>query len=235
MVKPVLLVHGPWTGAWVWDKVVDELDQRGVSATALDLPSRGTSSSLAEDARVVREAVAAIGGPVVLVGHSYAGMVITEASAGNDAVAHLVYVCAALPHEGETVSDLMSIDTAPTAIGEFLRTREDGTATVDPRGANDHIWGDVTDAEAAPALAAMGSHLMATFEDAAQGLGWQEHPSTYLLTTRDRIFSPELQRRMAQYADDVVEVEGSHGVMLSRPAQVADVIEEAASIEEAES
>lgn len=227
---PVLLVHGAWGGAWAWGFVQAELEKRSVKSTAIDLPSRGADpSTLADDAAAVRDALGALDGPAVLVGHSYAGAVITEASAGNDAVKHLVYTCAILPQEGESTLALMGSDPNPSSLGDAIRVDDDGMSTLDPVGAKDILFNDVPDDRSAPIIEALGPHRFSTFEEAASGLGWKEHPSTYLLTTQDRVFSPDLQRRMAQHATEVIEVDSGHIPLLSRPAELADAIAKAAA------
>lgn len=228
MSKPVLLVHGAFTGAWAWNGVIDELGKQGVTATAIDLPSRGPQGTLAADAQAVREALKNLGEPAVLVGHSYAGAVITEASVDNDDVAHLVYVCAALPQAGESVAALLQRDPEPGQLGTAMQPAEDGTATLDRQGAKDYVFNDATEAQAAPVLDAMGSHALVTLGEAVTGLGWTQHPSTYVVCTLDKSFSPALQREFASHTGSVVEIEAGHGPMLTKPAELADVIATAA-------
>ncbi len=226
---PVLLVHGAWGGAWGWGFVQAALEELGVPSVAIDLPSRGTdATSLADDARAVRDALASLDGPAVLVGHSYSGAVITEASAGNDRVKHLVYVCAVLPEAGETTMSLMGEDPTPSTLGQAIRADEDGNSTLDPDGARADLFNDVTAEQSAPIIGLLGSHRLSVFGEPVSALGWKEHPSTYLLTTQDRVFSPELQRRMAARATSVVEIDAGHIPLLSRPAEIADAIAAAA-------
>lgn len=230
MPAPVLLVHGAWGGAWAWGFVQAELEKLGVASQAIDLPSRDSApSTMHDDAAAVRDAVAAQGAPTVVVGHSYTGIPISEASAGNDGVAHLVYVCAAFPQEGESVGSLMESDPTSSGIGDIIQAGDDGMSTVDPAGAKRVLFNDVTDEEAAPIIAALGPHRLSVFGEAPTALGWKEHPTTYVLTTQDRVFSPELQRRMSQPADRVVEVDSGHIPLLSRPAELARAIADAAN------
>jgi pimeloyl-ACP methyl ester carboxylesterase len=227
--SPVLLVHGAWGGAWAWGYVQAELEQRGVTSVAIDLPSRNAApSTMADDAAAVRATLDELAEPAVLVGHSYAGVVITEASAGNDKVSHLVYVCAILPQEGESTLALMGQDPTPSKLGAAVRVTEDGLSTVDPDGAKDELFNDVSQEHADPIIAGLGTHRMSVFGEAPTQLGWKEHPSTYIVTTEDRIFSPELQRRMATSATGVVSVDAGHVPLLSRPAELADAIAAAA-------
>lgn len=230
MSAPVVLVHGAWGGAWAWGFVQAELEKLGVSSTAIDLPSRAPAvSTLADDAATVRLALAELAEPAVLVGHSYSGAVITEASAGNDTVKELVYVCAVLPEEGQSTGSLMAEDPTPSMIGEAIQAGDDGMSTVEPGGAKRILFNDVTDEQAAPIIAALGPHRLSVFGEAPAGLGWKEHPSTYILTTQDLVFSPALQRRMAANATHVIEVDAGHIPLLSRPAELAAAIAEAAN------
>ncbi len=228
MSKPVLLVHGAFLGAWAWDQVVAELADRGVTATAIDLPSRHADGTLDRDAQAVRDALKALGEPAVLVGHSYGGMVITSASVDNDDVAGLVYLCAALPQAGEGVGDLLGRDPHPVDLAAALVPADDGTGTLSPEGARSAFYNDATDEQAAPAIAAMGPHALGTLAEAATALGWQQHPTTYVRTSQDKMFSPDLQQEFASHTGTVVEIDAGHGPMLTRPAEVADAIAAAA-------
>lgn len=225
----MLLVHGAWGGAWAWGFVQAELDKLGVASTAIDLPSRDRApSALADDATVVRDALAGFSEPAVLVGHSYSGVVITEASAGNDRVKELVYVCAILPEEGQSTGSLMGEDPVPSELGTAIRADDEGMSTLDPDGAKRFLFNDVTDEQAAPIIAALTEHRLAVFGEAPTALGWKEHPSTFILTTEDKVFSPELQRRMSANATRVLEVDAGHVPLLSRPAELAAAIAAAA-------
>jgi pimeloyl-ACP methyl ester carboxylesterase len=228
MTKPVLLVHGAFTGAWAWDQVIRELTARDITATAIDLPSRSADGTLALDAQAVRDALKALGEPAVLVGHSYGGAVITKASADNDDVAHLVYVCAALPQAGESVGALLERDPDPADLSGGLRVNEDGTGTMDREAARTTIFNDASDEQAESALDALGTHALGTLGEPVDGLGWQQHPATYVITLRDKQFSPALQREFAGHVETVVEIDAGHGPMLTRPSEVAAAIAAAA-------
>jgi pimeloyl-ACP methyl ester carboxylesterase len=226
---PVILVHGAWGGGWAWGFVQAELDKFGVASTTIDLPSSGSApSTMADDAAAIRMALDGLGGPAVLVGHSYSGVPITEASASNGNVKHLVYTCAVLPVEGQSTGSLMGEDPTPSRLGEAIIGTDDGLSTLDPVGAKAYLFNDVSDEQAAPIIAATGTHRLSTFGEAPTRLGWKEHPSTYVLTTEDLVFSPELQRRMAAHATEIVEVDAGHIPLLSRPAELAAVIAKAA-------
>ncbi|MFC9355108.1 alpha/beta fold hydrolase [Rhodococcus sp. NPDC057014] len=228
MTTPVLLVHGAFTGAWIWDRVIAELDALGVPATAINLPSRAPGATLAADAQAVRDALKGMDAPAVLVGHSYAGVVITEASADNDDVAALVYVCAALPGQGESVSTLLARDPEPGDLGSAMKAGDDGTATLTRDGAKANLFNDATDEDASPTLDALGPHAVATLAEPVTRLGWQQHPSTYVITLQDKSFSPALQREFATHTTQAVEIDCGHGAMLTKPTELAHVIASAA-------
>jgi pimeloyl-ACP methyl ester carboxylesterase len=105
---------------------------------------------------------------------------------------------------------------------------EDGLSTLDRAGAKAVLFNDVSEEQAAPIIEALGTHRVSTFGEGTDAIGWKEHPSTYVLTTEDLVFSPDLQRRMAANADRVVEVDAGHIPLLSRPAEVARAIADAA-------
>jgi pimeloyl-ACP methyl ester carboxylesterase len=224
---PVLLVHGAWAKGWAWGFVQAELETRGVTSTAIDLPSADPApSTMADDAAAIREALDGLGAPAVVAGHSYAGVPLTEATAtaGDDRVAHLVYVCAILPEAGQSTGSLMGEDPNPSGVGDAILATDDGLSTLTPAGAKEILFNDVDQETADPIIAALGTHRLSVFGEAPTALGWREHPSTYVLTGRDRVFSPDLQRRMAANAGTVVELDAGHIPLLSRAAELAEVI-----------
>lgn len=229
MSTPVLLVHGAWAKGWAWGFVQAELEKRGVTSVTVDLPSADPEpSTMADDAAAIRAGLDGIGGPAVVVGHSYSGVPVTQAAAGEDRVAHLVYVCGILPQEGDSTGSLMAEDPTPSRLGEAIVATDDGLSTLDPAGAKQFLFNDVTQETADPIIAALGTHRLSVFGESPTSLGWREHPVTYVLTTRDQVFSPELQRRMAGSAGEVVEVDAGHIPQLSRAAELAEVIARAA-------
>lgn len=229
MAKPVLLLHSAFTGAWEWEAVIAELGRRGVTATAMDLTARQPGGTFDKDVDAARGALAKLGEPAVLVGHSYAGAVITQASADNDDVAALVYVCAAMPNQGESVGDLLGRDPNPGVLGDFMVPADDGTATVTEEGARAAIFNDASDEQLAAVLPRLGGHVLATFGAPVTALGYEQHPSTYILTLQDKAFSPELQRQMSAHAGTVVEVDSGHGPTVTKPVEVATAIAAAAA------
>lgn len=228
MAKPVLLLHSTFTGAWEWEHVISELTSRGVTATALDLTSRRADGSFEQDVDAVKAALKELGEPAVLVGHSYSGAVITQASADNDDVAALVYVCAALPDQDESLGALMGRDPEPGIVGNYMVPADDGTVSVTEEGARVAIYNDATEEQLASVVGKLGSHAMSTFGAPVTALGYKQHPTTYVLTLQDKAFSPAFQRQMAAHATTVVEVDAGHGPTLTKPAEVANAIATAA-------
>jgi len=226
---PVLLVHGAWAKGWAWGFVQAELEKRGVTSTVIDLPSADPGpSTMADDAAAIRDAIEDLGGNALVVAHSYAGVPLTEAAAGNAGVGQLVYVCAIMPEDGQSVGSLMAEDPTPSRLGEAIRPTDDGLSTLDAAGAKEFLFNDVSQETADPIIAALGTHRLSVFGESPSAIGWREHPATYVVTTQDLVFSPELQRRMAGNAGTVVEVEAGHIPQLSRAAELADIIANAA-------
>ncbi|EHI14235.1 alpha/beta fold hydrolase [Mycolicibacterium thermoresistibile] len=229
MAKPILLVHGAFSGSWVWDQVVAELASCGVQARTVELSSRKPDGTLARDAHVVRDALKQFDQPAVLVGHSYGGAVITEASADNDHVAHLIYVCAALPQAGESVSDVLARDPDPQGdLAPALEVREDGTATMKRDAARQALFNDATEEQFESVVDKLGPHAMGTLSEPVTGLGWQQHPATYVIALRDQMFSVALQEEFASHVGTVAKIDTGHGPMATRPAELAEIIATAA-------
>jgi pimeloyl-ACP methyl ester carboxylesterase len=219
----VVLVHGAFHDAWVWDLVRTALDERGVPNLAPDLPFTG----LEDDAAAVSALLDAVDGPVVLCGWSYGGMVISRAASGRDDVAHLVYLCAV--QVGEDV-DLATAMTTSDELMSALVHGEDGAMSVDPAVAPAVFYHDC-DAEltatAVRHLRGMGFGVVQEDDDPPPA-AWKQIASTYVVCTDDQTIAPESQRKMATNADHVVEWDTSHSPMLSQPELVADLLAELA-------
>jgi pimeloyl-ACP methyl ester carboxylesterase len=228
MSKPtIVLVHGAFGDASSWRAVFEHLDGEEYTILAAAIPLRGVAS----DAAYLGAVIDQLDGPVVLVGHSYSGCVITVTGA-SDKVAGLVYVAGFVPDEGETIADLQGRFPS-LAMGDFLQPRPlpDGSVelSVDPSRFHDIFCADVPDAEAA-FMAHEQRPLVATaFEEPATAAAWRVKPSWGVFGTADQPIAPELHRfSFARAGSKVTEVEGaSHFVMLSHPDAVAGVIREA--------
>ena len=221
----VVLVHGAFHGAWCWEPVRAALDERGVANLAPDLPLSG----LDVDAKTVRAALDATSGPVVLVGHSYGGMVISQAGSGRDDIDRLVYLCAVQV----ATDDEMTSTMRPTLLMEHLQHDDTGAMTVDAAFAADCFYHDCDPAVAAAAVAQLRPMTMGIGPSSEPGAespapAWLAIPSTYVVCTDDRTIHPDTQREMAKHATDVVEWDTSHSPMLSQPDLVADFLAELA-------
>jgi pimeloyl-ACP methyl ester carboxylesterase len=222
-VRNIVIVHGGLVDGSGWEGVYNVLKKDGYTVTIVQNPT----ISLADDVAFTKRAIAAQNGPVILVGHSYGGAVITEA--GNDPkVAGLVYVAAFALDKGESVSALIK-DPPPGAPVPPILPPVDGFLLLDKAKFPASFAGDVSSEKAefmADSQVPWGVNAVGgTISEAA----WKAKPSWYLLTTEDRMLPPDAQRLMSKRAGaTVVEVKSSHAVYLSHPQAVAHIIEEAA-------
>ena len=228
MSRPtIVLVHGAFGDASSWRGVFDLLDggDHDVLATALAL--RGVASDVAYLGAVIDQ----LDGPVVLVGHSYAGMVITDAGV-SDKVAALVYVDAFMPDAGESITDLQTRFPS-LGLGDFLRPRPlpDGSVelTVDPDRFQDVFCADVPDDLAAFMAHAQRPLAATVFDESPVAAAWRIKPSWAVVGTGDLPIAQELHRfSYARAGSTVTEIEGaSHFAMVSKPEIVAGVIHDA--------
>ena len=229
----VIFVHGAlvFDGAWWWHRMVEPLDDVGLGTGTVELPScapppvRSVDAlgDLHADADVVRAALEGEAEDVVLLGHSYGGMVITEAAAGLDNVKHLVYLTSVMPDLDET---LASLGGDP---GPWLDTNpEDGTMGVKPELTPEAFLHDCDEGAVEGALARLTRQPLTAFGQTPRAVAWREKPSTYVVCSEDRATPPERQREHAKRADAVVEIPTGHHPMLSRPRVLAGVIQGAA-------
>lgn len=228
MSKPtIVFVHGAFGDASSWRPVFEHLDGEEYTILAAAIPLRGVAS----DASYLGAVIDQLDGPVVLVGHSYSGCVITVAGA-SDKVAGLVYVAGFVPEEGESIAELQARFPS-LAMGNFLQPRPlpDGGVelSVDPQRFHEIFCADVPDAEAAFMAHAQRPLLATAFEEPAAAAAWRAKPSWGVFGTGDQPIAPQLHRFSYERAGSTVtEVEGaSHFVMLSKPGVVAGVIREA--------
>jgi pimeloyl-ACP methyl ester carboxylesterase len=228
MSKPtIVLVHGAFGDASSWRSVYDLLDGDEYTVIAPANPLRG----LASDASYLEGLIDQLDGPVVLVGHSYGGPVITVAGS-SEKVAGLVYVAGLAPDEGESVGDLQE-RFPPLAMGNVLQPRPlpDGGAelSVDPERFHDVFAADVSDADAAFRAHAQRPVAPNAFEEPATAAAWRAKPAWAVFGTGDLPVGPPLHRFQYDRAGSAVtEVEGaSHFLLLSQPEIVAGVIRDA--------
>ncbi len=224
-IKNVVIVHGAFADGSGWRKVSDILSAKGYRVSIVQEPE----TSLADDVAATRRVLALQEGPAVLVGHSYGGMVITEAGR-DDKVAALVYVAAFQPERGETLAALAASKPVPGADPQAIKATPDGYLYLDPAIFPAAFAADLPKAEADFLARSQVFTAKAAFTTAVGEPAWKVKPSWAIVATQDRSINPDLEREMAKRAESRVrEVESSHAVYLSRPEAVAEVIAEAAT------
>lgn len=225
----VALVHGAFADSSGWTGVIELLRAAGVSAVAVSNPLRG----IAEDSAYVASALAQIPGPVLAVGHSYGGAIITNAATRAGNVVGLVYVSAFAPDEGEKLIEVENGSTdsiLSTALVERQYPTGAGGDTVtefsiDPAKFHHVFAADLTDEQAADMAATQRPVSALGFVEPNGPPAWKTLPSWAVVSTGDTAAGADVVRRMAQRAGAVItEAEGSHVLFLARPQVVADVI-----------
>jgi pimeloyl-ACP methyl ester carboxylesterase len=220
----VVLVHGGFVDGSGWQGVYELLTKDGYTVRIVQNPTL----SLADDVAVTKRVIDAQSEPVILVGHSYGGAVITEAGTDPN-VAALVYIAAFAPDKGESVNTLIA-DPPPGAPVPPILPPQDGFLSLDRDKFHASFAGDLSAEQAA----FMADSQVPWGVDALAGEisepAWRSKPSWYLVSTEDRMIPPPAQRLMSERAGStVVEVAGSHSIYVSKPAAVAELIKKAAS------
>ena len=232
----IIFVHGAlvFDGAWWWHRMVEPLAALGLGSRAVELPSCVASPSgsgetpgdMYADADAVRAALDEEDEPVVLVGHSYGGMVITDAAAGHGNVKHLVYVTSVMPELEETMASFGgSREPGPWMDPD----PEDGTMGIKAELMPDAFMQDCDGAAVTGALERLTRQPLSVFGQAPRAVAWHEEPSTYVVCAEDRATPPEVQREYARRAGKILELPTGHHPMLSQPELLARVLAEAAA------
>jgi pimeloyl-ACP methyl ester carboxylesterase len=219
----VVLVHGAFAEGSSWSKVIPLLQAKGHHVTSVAIPL----TSFAEDVAATKRAIGVHEGPVLLVGHSYGGVVITEA--GNDAkVTGLVYVAAFAPDTGQSIGDVSKgFPQAPGATA--LLPLPDGYLLLTPKGIEEDFAQDLGAAEKALLVALQPQTAGAIFDARPSAAAWRAKKSFYVVAGKDRMIAPEQEQSMAKaIGAKTISLHASHCVMLSHPTEVAQVVDEAA-------
>jgi pimeloyl-ACP methyl ester carboxylesterase len=218
----VLLIHGAFADGGSWSKVIPLLQAKGLRVTSIQLPL----TSFAEDLAAARRVLAIQDGPVILVGHSYGGVVVTEV--GNDAkVVGLVYVSAYAPGDGETILDV-SKDFPKSSALSTLKPQPGGFLLLSDTGIKQDVAQDLNEQEKMLMIATQPLTSGSLFEAKVSTAAWKDKPSWYIVSTNDRMIAPEQEKSMAKRMNASTTVlSSSHIVMLSHPREVADIIVEA--------
>jgi pimeloyl-ACP methyl ester carboxylesterase len=219
----IVLVHGGFVDGSGWEDVYRILKKDGYEVSIVQNPT----TSLADDVAVTKRVIANATGPVVLVGHSYGGVVVTEA--GNDSkVAALVYIAAFAPDSGESVATLIK-DPPPGAAVPPILPPQDGFLALDKARFAASFAADVNPAKAEFMANSQVPWGLDALNGAVTQPAWKTKPSWYLVATDDRMIPPPAQRQMsARAGSTVVESKGSHAIYVSQPEAVAALIEKAA-------
>jgi pimeloyl-ACP methyl ester carboxylesterase len=222
-----VLVHGAWCGGWVWDDLAERLENAGHKVTVVDqLPSAGTDPSslgdLVADATHVRNVLDACDEPVVLVGHSYGGMVITEL-ADHPNVRHSVYLAAFFPQRGQSALDTYGDAPSPT----WIVPRDDGALQVtdDLDLFHESLCADLDDDRARELFSRFVLQRGAVLQTASTAPD-RRHPTTYVIAEQesDNCIPVWLQEAMSSNADNVIRLPAAHMVQISRPDELAEAL-----------
>jgi len=222
-IRDIVLIHGGFVDGSGWQPVYKILTGEGFNVRVVQNPTL----SLADDVAVTKRAIASADGQVILVGHSYGGVVVTEA--GNDPkVKGLVYIAAFAPDRGESVSSLIA-NPAPGAPVPPILPPQDGFLFLDRSKFAASFAADVEPELAAFMADSQVPWGVEALAGAVSNPAWRSKPSWYLVTTDDKMIPPPAQRSMAQRAESkVVETAASHSVYVSKPKVVAELIARAA-------
>jgi len=220
-----VLVHGGWSGAWSWRDVGKELSRRDIPWTALDLPSSThgahPNTYLSDDAREVIE-VTKLDGPVVLVGHSYGGAVVTEAADQIPNLERIVYIAALVPALGQSATEAKQEVDVMTRLDEAIERHGD-YLILNPILAHAALYQDCKEKVAAWAVSQLTPQTIASFRSPRSSFE-ADVPSRYILCTDDNALDPTLQKVMSHRCSEVVTLESDHSPFLSRPGTLTDLL-----------
>ncbi|HEY2655007.1 MAG TPA: alpha/beta hydrolase [Solirubrobacteraceae bacterium] len=220
----VIFVHGACVrdAAWWWSKMTKPLADHGIATAVVPLPSCGeageTLGDLYDDVDACRRAIAEADEPVVLCGHSYGGVIITEAGV-DDRVTGLLYVTSVMPDTGQSQADLIGSEPAP-----WLTPSDDGTVGVDRDMIREFFLQDCDEVTTEQALGRLTRQSLTPFTQPPRQIAWQQKPATYFVCTADLATPAEVQRRRVRAGARVVEFDAGHHPFLSRPDAFARTI-----------
>jgi len=224
-IATIVLVHGAWADGSSWNKVVQLLQAKGFTVIAVQIPLTSVDDDIAATSRIIADTA----GPIVLVGHSWGGVAVTQA--GDDPkVAALVYVSAFAPDVGETGSSLIGAHPAPPALSTVV-TDSSGYVYQTMDGMLQNVAPDLPVAEAKSLTATQGRLAGRAFGQSVTEAAWRNKPCWFIVTPDDRVVSPELQAAEAKrMGARTILLHSSHMSLLSHPQDVAKVIEDAAVV-----
>lgn len=214
----IVLVHGAWADASGWNKQIPVLRDAGHKVIAVQLPLH----SLSEDVETVKRAIAFIGGPTILVGHSYGGMVITNAAYNNPNVTGLVYVAGWAPDEGESLSSFVDPSKYPK---ELFLVDSGGFMYINPEIFRENFAQDVDPAEADLMAIVQKPFHQSIFMEKSGPPAWKQLPTWYQISDADRMIPPDVERKFAERMNaTTISVNASHASYVSHPDEITQLI-----------
>jgi len=220
-----VLVHGAWGGAWCWRDLTPELDVRGIAWRTMDLPSSRegarATTDLDDDATCVLESCGT-DAPIVLVGHSYGGMVITQAAPLVASLQKLVYVAALVPLIGQSATATSRMVRVRTQLDDAIELDGD-VLRLDPVLASSALYGHCAPATQSWATSKLSTQTVASFR-APRSAADVHVPTRYVACRDDHAIDPSLQSIMASRCDELVMIESDHSPFLSHPSDLADLL-----------
>jgi len=222
-INTIVLVHGAFADGSCWAKVIPLLTKRGLKAVAVQNPL----SSLADDVTAAHRVIDMQGGPVLLVGHSWGGAVITEAG-NHPNVKGLVYIAAGAPDSGQSFQDWWK-DYTPAPGAAEIKPYGEGYVALTPTGVRKHFVQDIPADEADIVYATQGPLAVKCFGDKIITAAWRNKPTWYIVAEQDQTIPPAVERdSAARMRAETLALKSSHVPMLSQPSIVADFIARAA-------
>ena len=218
-IKNVVLVHGAFADGSCWSKVIPLLHAKGYNVIAVQNPL----TSLANDVAAARRGIAQMDGPVLLVAHSYGGMVISEA--GNDPkVAGLLYVAALVPEGGQNANDV-NASMPTTGVEKEFRVSSDGFVSLSMKAVNEYFAPDASPEERILIYATQVPLAASAGEEKVPSPAWETKPSWFIVAAQDKVINPDLERFKAKLIRaTTIELVSSHVPMISQPEKVTDFI-----------
>lgn len=217
-----ILVHGAWHGAWAWEPITTRLTRHGRNVIAVNLPSvtptLPSTATFRDDVACVTDAIDAAGGNVILVGHSYGGMVITEAAAGRPEVVHLCFVTALVLDVGQSLAG-----ENDTRIPEWVELTADGAASK-PRDPVFQFYSDLDPAVANACVAKLGWQSTEALRGPITKTAWRDIDSSYVLCTIDEAISFKAQTSMSQRTQRQFTLQTAHSPFLVQPDRLTEIL-----------
>jgi pimeloyl-ACP methyl ester carboxylesterase len=226
MMATVVFVHGACVrdADWWWSRMTGPLAEQGIASVVVPLPSCGETAEalgdLFDDVESCRRAIDAVDGPVVLCGHSYGGMVITEAGA-HERVARLIYVTSVMPDSGQSQGQLIGAEPAP-----WLQPDEN-TVGVDPDMIREYFLQDCDPATTDAAVSRLTRQSLTPFSQAPREIAWRSTPASYIVCAHDLATPAQTQRKRIRDGVRRVEFDAGHHPFLSQPEAFARTLVEA--------